>query len=229
MVDNCGVISGELPPAIEPPPNTWQFPPPAAADGEGFVAVGADLEPGTLLAAYSRGLFPMPFRGRSAGDSQIGWWSPDPRGILPLDGQIASRSLRASRRRFETRLDTSFTEVMTRCGDPSRPHGWINNEFIDAYSRLHALGWAHSIEIWRDDNLVGGLYGVRIGGFFAGESKFHTETDASKVAVVETVEWLRATGGKLFDVQWCTPHLATLGAVEISRESYLRQLSAAIG
>ena len=164
----------------------------------------------------------MPFRKR-----QIGWWSPDPRGILPLDGLIVSRSLRASRRRFEIRIDTAFTEVVQRCGDPARPHGWINDEFITAYTRLHELGWAHSIETWRDGELVGGLYGVRIGGLFAGESKFHTVTDASKVAVVATVEWLDATAAALFDVQWRTDHLATLGAIEIARDEYLRRLAAA--
>lgn len=199
------------------------MPSPAEADEHGFVGIGADLEPGTLLAAYRHGLFPMPFRKR-----QVGWWSPDPRGIIPLDGLIVSRSLRASRRRFEIRRDTMFSEVMRRCGDPARPHGWINDEFVTAYTRLHELGWAHSIEVWRDDELVGGLYGVRIGGLFAGESKFHTVTDASKVAVVATVEWLQATGGQLFDVQWRTDHLATLGAIAIDRAEYLARLATAV-
>ena len=117
---------------------------------------------------------------------------------------------------------------MQRCADPARPHGWINEEFIAAYTTLHELGWAHSIETWRDDKLVGGLYGVRIGGLFAGESKFHSVTDASKVAVVATVDWLRSTGGTLFDVQWRTDHLATLGAVEISRDDYVRRVVHAV-
>lgn len=209
-------------PPVEPPPTRWQLPSPDLADESGFVGVGADLEPGTLLAAYRHGLFPMPFRKR-----QIGWWSPDPRGILPLDGLIVSRSLRASQRKFEIRIDTAFTEVMRRCGDPKRPHGWINDEFIAAYTALHNLGWAHSIETWRNGELVGGLYGLRIGALFAGESKFHTVTDASKVAVVATVEWMRATGGTLFDVQWRTDHLATLGVVEISRAEYLARVAEA--
>jgi len=199
------------------------MPSPAEADEHGFVGIGADLEPGTLLAAYRHGLFPMPFRKR-----QLGWWSPDPRGIIPLEGLIVSRSLRASCRRFEIRRDTMFSEVMRRCGDPARPHGWINDEFVTAYTRLHELGWAHSIEVWRDDELVGGLYGVRIGGLFAGESKFHTVTDASKVAVVATVEWLQSTGGQLFDVQWRTDHLATLGAIAIDRAEYLARLAEAV-
>ncbi|MCE9621874.1 MAG: leucyl/phenylalanyl-tRNA--protein transferase [Actinomycetia bacterium] len=208
---------------VEPPATRWQLPSPDLADEAGLVGVGADLEPGTLLAAYRNGLFPMPFRKRD-----IGWWSPDPRGILPLDGLIVSRSLRASQRRFEIRNDTAFTEVMRRCGDPARPHGWINDEFIAAYTALHELGWAHSIETWLDDELVGGLYGIRIGGLFAGESKFHTVTDASKVAVVATVEWMRSTGGTLFDVQWRTDHLATLGVVEIGRDEYLQRVAEAI-
>lgn len=208
---------------IEPAASQWQLPLANSADENGFVAIGGDLEPGTLLAAYRSGLFPMPFRKHD-----IGWWSPDPRGIIPLDGVIVSRSLRASRRKFEMRMDTSFTEVMRRCGDPKRPHGWINDEFITAYTELHRLGWANSIETWRGDELVGGLYGVRIGGFFAGESMFHSVTDASKVAVIATVEWLRATGGTLFDVQWRTDHLATLGAIAISRVEYLWRLHGAI-
>ena len=113
-------------PPVEPPATPWQLPSPDLADESGLVGVGADLEPGTLLAAYRHGLFPMPFR-----KGQIGWWSPDPRGILPLDGLIVSRSLRSSQRRFEIRIDTAFTEVMRRCGDPARPHGWINDAFID--------------------------------------------------------------------------------------------------
>lgn len=207
---------------VEPPATRWQLPSPYEADEHGLAGVGADLEPGTLLAAYRQGLFPMPFRKQ-----QIGWWSPDPRGIVPLDGLIVSRSLRKSQRRFQIRVDTAFTEVMRRCGDPARPHGWINGEFIAAYTLLHELGWAHSIETWIDDELVGGLYGVRIGGLFAGESKFHSVTDASKVAFVATVEWLRLTGGTLFDVQWCTDHLATLGAIEVSRNDYLRLVAEA--
>jgi leucyl/phenylalanyl-tRNA--protein transferase len=185
--------------------------------------VGADLEAGTLLAAYRTGLFPMP-----VGRRRIGWWSPDPRGIVPLDGLRVSRSLRASLRRFQVTHDADFRAVMTACGDPRRPHGWINREFIDAYSRLHHLGWAHSIEVWHDDELVGGLYGVRIGRFFAGESMFHLATDASKVALVHTVEWLRATGATLFDVQWTTDHLRSLGAIDVPRRDYLALLADAV-
>jgi leucyl/phenylalanyl-tRNA--protein transferase len=199
------------------------MPPPDEADRHGLVGVGADLEPGTLLAAYRAGLFPMPFRKKV-----IGWWSPDPRGILPLEGMHVSRSLRRSIPRFEIRIDTAFEAVMRACADPRRPHGWITDDFVIAYSRLHALGWAHSIEAWRDEQLVGGVYGVRIARFFAGESMFHTVTDASKVALVAGVEWLRTIGCALFDVQWNTDHLASLGAVSVPREEYLRMLAAAV-
>jgi leucyl/phenylalanyl-tRNA--protein transferase len=205
---------------VQPAPSPWQLPSPADADEYGLVGVGADLEPGTLLAAYRSGLFPMPFRKKL-----IGWWSPDPRGVLPLDGLIVSRSLRSSCRRFEIRVDTCFTDVMRRCGDPKRPHGWINAAFIDAYTRLHEMGWAHSIETWRDGELVGGLYGIRIGRLFAGESMFHSVTDASKVAVVATVERLREAGVELFDVQWRTDHLASLGVIDVPRVEYLRRLA----
>jgi leucyl/phenylalanyl-tRNA--protein transferase len=208
---------------VEPPATPWQFPPPDRADVHGLVAIGADLEPGTLLAAYRQGLFPMPFSKR-----RVGWWSPDPRGVLPLDGLRVSRSLRKSCARFEVRTDTSFETVMRRCGDPRRPHGWINDDFVRAYTRLHQLGWAHSVETWRDGELVGGLYGVRIGGFFAGESMFHAATDASKVALVSLVESLRADGATLVDVQWSTPHLASLGVVEVRRRDYLGKLAIAV-
>lgn len=207
----------------EPEPTRWRLPSGAEADQYGLVGVGADLQPGTLLAAYRGGLFPMPL-----GRRRIGWWSPDPRGVLPLDGVHVSRSLRRALPRFEVRMDTCFTEVMRRCGDPTRPHGWIDDDFIAAYTRLHELGWAHSVEVFRDGTLAGGLYGVRIRGLFAGESMFHARpplgTDASKVAVVATVEWLRDTGGQLFDVQWTTDHLASLGVVDIPRVDYLRRL-----
>lgn len=208
---------------IEPPASRWQFPPAETADADGVVGVGADLEPGTLLAAYRRGLFPMP-----AGRRRIAWFSPDPRAVIPLDGLHVSRSLRRSLRRYEVRRDTAFAEVMARCGDPGRAGGWITPAFVRAYVRLHELGWAHSIECYDGNRLVGGLYGLRIGGFFAGESMFHAATDASKVALVDLVHWLRPTGGRLLDVQWLTPHLASLGAVAISRVEYLDRLADAV-
>jgi leucyl/phenylalanyl-tRNA--protein transferase len=184
------------------------------------VAIGADLAPGTLLAAYRTGVFPMPVHGHLA------WWSPQPRGIVPLDGLRVSRSLRQSCRRYEVRVDTAFDDVVHACADPRRPQGWITDDFRRAYGELHRLGWAHSVEAWTTDGrLVGGLYGVAIGGLFAGESMFHHERDASKVALVALVERMRADGGLLLDVQWCTPHLASLGAIEVTRREYLRLLA----
>jgi leucyl/phenylalanyl-tRNA--protein transferase len=160
--------------------------------------------------------------------SVLAWWSPDPRAILPLDGLRVSRSLRRSRRQFEVRIDTAFDDVIDACADPSRPGGWIDDEIRDAYSRLHSLGWAHSVEAWRDGALAGGLYGVAIGDLFAGESMFHRATDASKVALVGLVEHLRSIGAQLLDVQWLTPHLESLGAIEVSRDDYLRRLAIAV-
>lgn len=217
----------------EPPATSWLLPDPSQLDdGDGngdLIGVGADLEPGTLLAAYRLGLFPMPVRRRV-----VGWWSPDPRGVLPLDGLKVSNSLRRSCRRFTIRVDSAFDEVVVACADPRRPHGWITPDVRKAYRRLFALGWAHSVEAWSvdDGTLVGGLYGVSIGGLFAGESMFHRRTDASKAALVALVELLRgddADGGRrLLDVQWLTPHLSSLGAVAVPRSDYLTRLRTAL-
>jgi leucyl/phenylalanyl-tRNA--protein transferase len=192
-----------------------------------IAGVGADLEPGTILAAYRRGLFPMQLEGTSG---PLAWWSPDPRGVIPLDALHVSRSLQRSRGRFEIRVDSAFDAVVAGCGAPDRPGAWITDEIKSAYGELHRLGWAHSVEAWSGDELVGGVYGLAIGGLFAGESMFHRERDASKVALVALVELLRTDGeaGRLFDVQWCTPHLASLGCVEVSRRRYLKRLDAAL-
>ena len=221
-VAQCGTgfNAGQEP--VEPPPSRFAFPNPSNAP-EDLVCTGGDLELGTILAGYRAGLFPMPLRRR-----RLGWWSPNPRGVLPLDGMIVSRSLRKSTRRFEIRFDTTFRSVMEECGDPRRPHGWIDLPFIEAYTGLHRLGWAHSVEVWQDDQLVGGLYGLAIGGLFAGESMFHEATDASKVALVSLVEHLGLNGFTLLDVQWKTDHLASLGVIEVSRSEYLDQLSDAL-
>lgn len=221
--------------AIEPPASRWAFPSePAVAEDptaereqgrpEEVVGVGADLEPGTLLNAYRSGVFPMPMRR-----SLMAWWSPDPRGILPLDGLRISRSLRRSCSRYSIRVDTAFEEVISACGDRTRTGAWIDPDIKAAYVRLHRFGWAHSVEAWDPyGRLAGGLYGVAIGGFFAGESMFHRQTDASKVALVALVELLRSAGAVLLDVQWATPHLRSLGALEVSRREYLSRLGAAI-
>jgi leucyl/phenylalanyl-tRNA--protein transferase len=220
----------ELPswPPREPPPSRYRFDLDVAGPGEDLVGVGADLEPGTLLAAYRAGVFPMGL-GR-AGRGPIGWWSPDPRGILPLEALRVSRSLRRARGRFEVTLNAAFAEVVAGCAAPSRTGRWITDTIAVAYARLHALGWAHSIECWKDGRLAGGLYGVAIGGLFAGESMFHVETDASKVALVALVELLGQDGDprRLLDVQWRTDHLASLGVTEVPRQEYLRALAAAL-
>lgn len=208
----------------EPPATRWTFGDPTAYDpDDDLVGVGADLEPGTILEAYRHGLFPMPVGGRR---SPMAWWSPVSRGVLELDRLVVSRSLRRSRRRFEIRVDTSFAEVVEACADPKRPGAWIDVRVAAAYRRLHDLGWAHSVEAWQDGRLAGGLYGVSIGGLFAGESMFHRVTDASKVALVGLVEALSQdhAGERLIDVQWVTPHLAGLGVEAVSRRDYLRRL-----
>ena len=196
------------------------------APGEDLVAVGADLAPGTLLAAYRSGMFPMPVDPHRR-RSKMAWFSPDPRGIIPLDGLHVSRSLRRGMRRFEVRMDTCFTDVVRACGDPGRPGRWITDAIVDAYDELFTLGWGHSLEVFLDGELVGGLYGLRIEGFFAGEAMFHTTTDASKTALVGLVDWLNSTDAELLDVQWVTDHLASLGAVAVPRSEYLRRLRSA--
>jgi leucyl/phenylalanyl-tRNA--protein transferase len=159
----------------------------------------------------------------------IGWWSPDPRGILPLDLLRVSRSLRQSAKRFEVRVDTCFERIMRGCADPGREDGWITEPFIAAYVRLHELGWAHSVEVFdHEGRIAGGLYGVRVGSLFAGESMFHVQRDASKVALMALVALMRASGMTLLDVQWCTDHLASLGAIAVSRQEYLARLADAV-
>jgi leucyl/phenylalanyl-tRNA---protein transferase len=202
----------------------WFFPPPSEWSDDDLIVTGADLQPATLITAYRSGLFPMELRARGP----IGWWSPNPRGILPLDHLRVTRSLRQSAKRYHVRIDTCFGEVVRSCGSPARRHGWITKEVIDAYTTLHHLGWAHSIEVFNRGQLAGGLYGVRINGLFSGESMFHVGRDASKVALMALVELMRRTGMTLLDVQWQTDHLNSLGAVEVSRSQYLTLLAEAL-
>jgi leucyl/phenylalanyl-tRNA--protein transferase len=215
-------------------PSLWQFPAGAADIAEAvrngeIAVVGGDLAPATVLAAYRAGLFPMPLStGLRRRDRTIGWWSPDPRGILPLEGLRVSRSLRKSAARYEIRFDTAFEQVIAACGDRRRPGAWIDDEVRGAYTELHRLGWAHSVEAWDADGLAGGLYGLAIGRFFAGESMFHHRIDASKAALVALVGRLREQGAVLLDVQWATDHLRTLGVVEVSRARYHELLTAAL-
>ena len=211
---------------VEPPPCVWALPDPLVADDDGICGVGADLAPGTLLAAYRRGLFPMHLDRRA---QHLAWWSPEPRGIVPLGDLRVTRSLRRSMQRFEITIDARFDEVIAACAQP-RPTGghWIHPSVVAAYTELHHLGWVHSVEAWdrASGALAGGLYGVAVGGLFAGESMFHRVTDASKVALVGLVERLDPAG--LLDVQWVTPHLASLGAVGIPVADYQERLAAAL-
>lgn len=207
---------------VEPSPSRFELPDPSTAIGD-VVAVGGDLEPGTILQAYRRGMFPM-----NLPEGDLAWWSPVDRTILPLDGLKISRSLRQSTRRYMVTIDVDFGAVIRACARAERPGGWITQEFVEAYTELYRLGWAHSVEVWDEDRvLVGGLYGVAVGGLFAGESMFHLARDASKVALVHLTVVMNQ-GGRLLDVQWQTPHLESLGAVVVGREEYLRRLPEAL-
>jgi leucyl/phenylalanyl-tRNA--protein transferase len=207
---------------VDPPPTIWEFPSPDRFHPEDdLVATGADLEPGTVLAAYQLGIFPMPLGDRPL---PMAWFCPVRRGVMRPRDLHVSRSLARSMRRFEIRVDTACAQVIDACADPRRPSGWIDDQIREAYLRLHELGWVHSVETWREGRLVGGLYGVAIGGLFAGESMFHHETDASKAALVGLVRLLDDGQDRLIDTQWQTPHLATLGVTEVSRAAYLRLL-----
>jgi leucyl/phenylalanyl-tRNA--protein transferase len=239
-----------------PGPSRWRFPDPATAGEDGLVGIGADLEPATLVDAYRRGIFPWPHPG-----APLPWFSPDPRGVIPLDGLVVSRSLRSRLRRsgWETTVDRAFAAVLAGCADrpegrggdggsggrkPGPPGGggsggprpspsgggigdgtWITPPMRAAYQRLHDLGHAHSLEVWDGAELVGGLYGVGVGGVFTGESMFHLATDASKVALVDLVARLVEAGGRLVDVQMVTPHLASLGARDLPRADFLALLA----
>ncbi len=204
--------------------SAWMLPDPREADPEGVVGIGADLTPSTLVDAYRRGIFPWPHPG-----VPMPWFSPDPRGVIELTGVHISRSLRRRLRGsgWRTTVDAAFAAVMTGCGTERGEDGtWITDEMQRAYLALHHLGWAHSLEVWDGDALVGGIYGVQIGGVFTGESMFHTVPDASKVALVALADRLRAAGGRLLDVQLTTAHLRTLGAVEVPRPDFLDILAA---
>lgn len=203
----------------------WTFPPLGTLEpGEDLIAVGADLAPRTVLNAYSSGYFPMPIGRR------LGWFSPDPRGVFSKGDLIVSRSLRRSLRRYQVTLNRAFALVIRACADPGRDNGWIDRRMIAAYEQLHELGSAHSVEVWLGEELVGGLYGIGIGGFFAGESMFYRETDASKVALVHLIEGMNLDQDveRLLDVQWMTPHLESLGGVAIPRSEYANRLQKAL-
>lgn len=224
------------------------------------MAIGADLAPGTLVHAYCSGLFPMPVEQR-----QVGWFWPEERGIFRLGDLKVTKSMRRSAKRYTTTLNQAFDQVIASCGDPDRPHGWIDDQIVEAYTRLHKLGVAHSIEVWDDEGLAGGLYGINVKGLFAGESMFHHRADASKVALMALANllWGEEVENKqhvlldtdhslgmqtdnqlsphqadnqlsphkqhvLLDTQWATPHLSSLGAIEVDRPTYAKLLATAL-
>ena len=212
---------------MQPPTECrWQFLPQAEWPDDEVVAIGADLEPDTVLFAYAHGMFPMYVDKKSR---MLGWWSPLERGVIPLDGFRITRSLRSSAQQFVCTINVAFTRVMQECATARTDGNWINQEFIDAYTHLHQLGHAHSVEVWNNKGeLVGGLYGLRINGLFAGESMFHRETDASKVALMHLVDLMNLDGMQLLDTQWNTDHLASLGCTSVTRADYLALLATAI-
>jgi leucyl/phenylalanyl-tRNA--protein transferase len=226
-------------PPIEPPRTRVRFPDPARAGAPEVLAMGCDFAPGTLLSAYRTGIFPWPHGDDGEdGEPLVLWFSPNPRAVFPLEEPPHwSRSLRRTLRHhpFEVTLDADFRQVMLLCGQTRANRTWIIPPLVEGYAELHALGWAHSVEVWERSSspagtraLVGGIYGVCIGGMFAGESMFHLRTDASKIAFATLAEKLRSAGFALFDVQVQNPHLESLGCKEISRSDYLARLRHAL-
>lgn len=209
-------------PAYLEPDGPLVFPDPRSADADGMVAVGGDLSPERLLLAYSSGIFPWYDE-----DVPPLWWSPDPRAVLPHDQLRVTRRLHRRLRRggFDLSWNRAFRDVMQRCSRGRSDGTWIVPEMQAAYGSLHDLGHAHSLEVWEDGELVGGIYGVQRGGLFAAESMFHGRTDASKIALVCAVRTLFANGIELFDVQFLTEHLESMGGVERSRDEYLGELA----
>lgn len=205
------------------------FPPPELADPDGLLAIEGDLSVERLIEAYKNGIYPCYTIGEP-----ILWWSPEMRGVIPLDGLRINRTLRniLNRKLFDFRINTAFEEVMRRCSNPRRDGGgaWITEEMVEAYIRLHKLGLAHSVEAWdsKGAGLVGGLYGVSLGGLFAGESMFYDRPYASKAALVHLVERLKTRGYKLLDCQMVTEATGSMGAVEIKRKEYLKLLADAL-
>lgn len=212
-------------PVVLPAAGAKHFPDPSAYDADGLVAIGGDLRPERLIAAYSAGIFPW------YGEGYVPmWWSPDPRALLDRAHLHVARSLAKRMRRggFAITWNRAFGRVMHECGRGRRGGTWIIPEMVDAYVRLHALGFAHSLEVWRGAELAAGVYGVQVGGLFAAESMFHRCTDMSKVALATLVHALDRAGIQLLDVQFATPHLQSLGAFEVSRAEYLRRLAVAV-
>jgi len=213
------------PPPCPLAPSRWSLPDPATITDD-LVGFGADLTPETLVDAYRRGIFPWP-HNRSA----VPWFSPDPRALILPGGAYVSRSLRATLRRsgWESTVDAAFDEVVAACARRPRREGtWITRDMASAYARLHRLGWAHSLEVWDGDDLVGGIYGVRVGRCLTGESMFHRRTDGSKVALVDLCRRWEEAGGTFLDAQLPTEHLMSMGAVEVDRGTFLRMLAGVV-
>lgn len=206
-------------------PSLVRFPEPKTARRDGLLAIGGDMLPGTLIRAYARGIFPW-------SSSPITWWSPDPRAIFDIDSfELPKRARRyLHSERFETTFDTAFRKVMEGCSRPApgREDTWISREFVVSYTRLFQMGYAHSVEAWQKGELVGGVYGVALGGLFAGESMFHTAPNASTVALGALMERLKQRGFVLFDTQVITPHTERLGAFQVPRTEYLERLRSAL-
>lgn len=209
------------------------FGPPESWPAQDLIALSDDFDADLVAEAYRAGVFPMPLSGTGF-RARMGWWSPMRRGVLPLDSLRITRSLRQSIKRYRTTVDAAFADVLLGCADPRRDFGWIDEDIVAVYTELHERGIVHSVEAWtRDGLLAGGLYGLSLGGLFAGESMFHNPAigrDASKVALVALAEFLAADGvtDRIIDVQWQTAHLASLGAIEIDREEYLMLLDEAL-
>lgn len=211
-------MTSHTPPPRNLGPSRWILPAPESADDHGVIGVGADLEPATLVEAYRNGIFPWPHD-----DLPLPWFSPDPRGVLDLHDVRVSRSLRSTLRRsgWTTTVDRDFPSVVDACRDRPGEGTWITDDIVTAYRHLHELGWAHSLEVWHEDQLVGGIYGLLVGAVFTGESMFHRVGDASKVAFVDLANRLALAGGVLLDAQLTTPHLRSLGVRDVARPWFL--------
>lgn len=211
------------PPAAAVRRARFRFPDPREADAEGFLAHGGDLEPATLIAAYRQGIFPWPFA-----EHELLWWSPDPRAVIAIDALRVSRRLARTLRRgaFRVTINAAFDAVVAGCA--AREETWITPGIRRAYGRLHELGWAHSVEVWREGALAGGLYGLAIGGLFAAESMFHHAADASKIAMVALVQHARRVGVTLIDAQVPSAHITSMGAATMPRAHYLALLAGAV-
>lgn len=220
-----GFVAHSRPPQILLPGSRPIFPDPTGCDARGLVAAGGELSPEWLLAAYARGIFPWYDEGLP-----ILWWSPDPRTVMEPSSLHVSRSMRRFIRSTSLTLsfNRAFARVMEEAASERDGGTWILPEMIEAYTSLHALGHAHSVEVWDGDALVGGLYGVQCGALFAAESMFHRVTNASKLALIASVQSLFEAGIRLFDVQFTTPHLSSLGAFELPRGEYLARVRAAV-